>query len=65
MAFFRPEKPQKIVFVSLIADTLPRLSGNVLKPLELGRQTNLTERLTKLKRRTTPIAHVDQHVENP
>jgi hypothetical protein len=33
--------------------------------LRLGRQTNLAERLTKLKRCTSPIAHVDQPVEDP
>lgn len=32
--------------------------------LELGWQSNLAERLTKLKRGTSPVAHVDQNVEN-
>jgi len=30
-----------------------------------GNQTYFAKYLTKLKRRTTPIAHVDKYVENP
>ena len=33
--------------------------------LSLVGQTHFAKCLTKLKRRTSPVAHVDQHVENP
>ena len=72
-SLFRPKLPAPFRAVAVLRVLVEDVhnAAAVVRPttasrrLGLRRQCNLAERLTKLKRRTSSVAHIDQHVENP